>query len=171
MKWLKRGALAFVFLIALSVVILLALGARSGAGETTVRVKVRRPAAVVWAWLNDADKFSQWVSWVTEVKDEGPRRRISMRDPNMDNQVVIVHSVVSESRPPAHLRVEVTSPVGFSGHVVYDLTEASGETEIVQFSRFSYTDRFAQLLEPLVTPQVRAKNELDLATLKRLAEK
>ena len=62
------------------------------------------------------------------------------------------------------------SPLGFTGTVDYTLEDLSGRTRLTMVGRFRYTHWFYNLLEPLVTPQAQAKEDADLATLKRLAE-
>lgn len=176
MKWLKYGAIGLVSLVALAVVVLVGLGFRPGAGETTVTVEVNKPPAEVWQWLEDKDKFKQWVSWTVDVKDEGPagvggKRRVTMRDPNMDNELVTIDTVTTAYRHPTHIRVEMSSPMGFQGYITYDLEDLGGRTRLTQFGHFTYSIWWAQLLEPLVTPSAKKKDEEDLATLKRLAEK
>ena len=175
MKWLKYGAIGLFSLLALAVVVFLVMGRRQGAGETSVTVEINKPPAVVWTWLEDKDKFKQWVSWTVDVKDEGPngvggKRRVSMRDPNMDNQIIHIDTVTAEYQHPTHIRVNMSSAIGFDGYVTYDLVDLGGRTRLTQFGKFTYSDWFANLLEPLVTPQAKAKDEADLATLKRLAE-
>ena len=175
MKWLKYGALGFLSIIVLAVVTLLILGRREGAGKTVASIEINRPPAVVWTWLEEKDKFKQWVSWTVDVLDEGPngvggKRRTTMRDPNMNNQLVYIDSVTTEFNHPSHIRVHITSPIGFEGDATYDLQDLGGRTRLTATGAFKYSEWFAILLEPVITPQALAKEEADLATLKRLAE-
>ena len=175
MKWLKYGALGLLGIVALSLVTLLVMGRREGAGKTVSTIEINRPPADVWTWVDDKDKYKQWVSWTVDVKDDGPKgaggkRRVSMRDPNMDNQIVYFDAVTTEYNAPTRLKVHITSPLGFEGDATYDLVDLGGRTRFTAAGAFKYSDWFAALLEPVITPQAKAKEDADLATLKRLAE-
>ena len=176
MKWLKYGACAFIGIIAIAVLTLHGMSYRSGAGKTDVTIEINRPPGEVWPWLEEKDKFKQWVSWTVDVQDEGPngvggKRRVTMRDPNMDNQLIYVDSVTTEFVLHRHLKVAISSPVGFEGTVVYDLEDLGGRTRLSTSGAFKYDHWFANLMEPIITPQAKAKEQADLATLKRLVEK
>jgi uncharacterized protein YndB with AHSA1/START domain len=175
MKWLKYGALTFLAVIVLAVVTLLILGQRAGAGINRASIEINKPPAQVWTWLEEKDKFKQWVSWTVDVKDSGPngvggKRRVTMKDPNMGGELVYLDSVTRVYEHPKRLEVGVTSPIGFDGTVQYDLEDLGGRTRLSVVGKFKYHHWFANLLEPLVTPQADEKERADLATLKRLAE-
>ena len=175
MKWLKYGAYALLGIVALATLTLLIMGRREGAGKTVSTIEINRPPAVVWTWLSEKDKFKQWVSWTVDANDEGRddvggKRRITMRDPNMDNQLVYLDSVTTEYNRPTHIKVHMTSPMGFEGDATYDLVDLGGRTRLTAAGAFKYSDWFAALMEPVITPQAKAKEDADLATLKRLAE-
>lgn len=176
MKWLKYGAYTFIGVIAIAVLTLHGMSYRVGAGKTDVTIEINRLPAEVWPWLEEKDKFKQWVSWTVDVQDEGPngvggKRRVTMRDPNMNNQLIYVDSVTTEFVLHKHIKVAMSSPVGFDGTVVYDLEDIGGRTRLSTSGAFQYSHWFATLMEPIITPQAKAKEEADLATLKRLIEK
>ncbi|MFN0105926.1 MAG: SRPBCC family protein [Bryobacteraceae bacterium] len=175
MKWLKYGAIGFVGIIVVAVVVLWILGQRSDAGVMRASVEINRPPAVVWAWLEEKEKFKQWVSWTVDVRDEGPngvggKRRTTMKDPNMNGELVVVDSVTREYVPHKYVKVDLSAPMGFDGTVEYQLEDLGGRTHLSVVGKFKYHHWLAGLLEPLVSPQARAKEEADLATLKRLVE-
>lgn len=172
MKWLKWGGAAFLALIALAGTVLLALGRREGAGRTSNMVEIARPPAVVWAWVEEPDKFRQWVGWVTDVKVEGDRQTVFMKDPNMNGETVRIDSVLKESVPHKRLVVDLSSPMGFSGTMTYGFEDLGGNrTRLTMEGRWVYSHWFAALMEPLVTPQATKKGQEDLARLKQLAER
>lgn len=177
MKWIKYGLCGILGAIALAAVVLLALGQRADAGRSKMTIEIDRPPAVVWAWLEEADKFKQWVSWVTEVRDSGPsgrggKRTVIMKDPNMNGAPVEMNSVLTEYTPHKRMAVNLESPIGFRGVMTYDLTDlGNGRTRLTADGVFQYDHWFAKLMEPLVTPQATAKGEADFAMLKKLAEK
>jgi len=177
MKWLKYGAITFAGIIAIGVIVLHLMSYRAGAGKTTSIIEINRPPAAVWAWLEEKDKFKQWVSWTVDVQDSGPngvggKRRTTMKDPNMDNQLVQIDAVTTELVLHKHIKVAITTPMemGFVGTVAYDLEDLGGRTRLKVDGDFKYTHWFASLLEPIITPSAQAKEDADLATLKRLAE-
>jgi uncharacterized protein YndB with AHSA1/START domain len=136
------------------------MGRREGAGKTVSVIEINRPPAQVWTWLDKKDKFNQWVSWVTDVKDGGPdgvggKRRTTMRDRNMNNQSVYVDAVTTEFNRPAHIKVYITSPMGFEGDASYDLEDLNGRTRLTAIGVFKYSEWFATLLEPVITPQAK----------------
>ncbi len=172
MKWLKWGAAIFAGLIATGVLALRVLGQRDGARRTGASVEIARPPAEVWSWLEDAATFWQWVVWVTEVRDSGATRSVFMKDPNMNDEIVRVDSVVKERIPHQRLVVELTSPIGFSGVMTYSLEDlGGGRTRLTTSAHWVYGHWFASLMEPVVTPQANAKGREDLERLKRLAER
>jgi uncharacterized protein YndB with AHSA1/START domain len=177
MRWLKYGVAGIFAIVVLGVIVLLLMGRRSDAGRLQSSIVINRPPAVLWAWLEEPNKFAQWVSWTIEVKDVGPnglggRRTTLMKDPNMGGRVVEVNSVLMEYERPRRMTVDMSSPIGFHGRMTYDLEDlGEGRTRLVMDGRFVYHHWFANLIEPLVTPQAKAKSDSDLRTLKQLAEK
>ena len=175
MKWLKYGAYAFLGIIALSVLTLYAMGFRASAGKSSTTIEFNRPPAQVWPWLEEKDKFKQWVSWVVDVQDEGPngiggKRRTTMKDPNMGDQLIYVDSVITEFTLHKHIKVHLTSPAGFEGDIVYDLEDLGGRTRLTMSGAFKYDSWLATLMEPIITPQAKAKEDADFAKLKSLVE-
>jgi len=175
MKWLKFGALGLLGIVALAIVTLLILGRRDSAGVMTATIDIARPPAEVWSWLEDKDRFKQWVSWTVDVKDEGPsgiggKRRTFMKDPNMGGEIVVIDSVIREYTPHKSLDIHLSSPMGFDGDMRYKLDDLGGSTRLAIAGKFKYDHWLANLMEPLVTPQASDKLLTDLATLKRLAE-
>ncbi len=177
MKWLTYGVAGLVGLLSLFLVTMFAMGRRADAGRIRTSTEINRPPEEVWKWLEEPEKFKQWVSWVSEVRDEGPngvggRRSTFMKDPNMGGQAVRVDSVVREHALHRKLAIDLSSPLGFTGHMVYTLEDlGGGRTRLLTDSSFVYQHWFANLMEPVVTPQARQKMEGDLATMKTLAEK
>lgn len=175
-KWLKYGALTLLAIIVLSVGFLLFLGQRADAGVMRSSIEIARPPKEVWAWLEEKDKFKQWVSWTVDVQDGGPNgvggtRRTTMKDPNMDGELVVVDSVTREYVPYSHIKVDLSAPIGFDGVVTYDLEDLGGSTRLTVWGKFNYHHWLARLFEPLVNPQAQVKEDEDLATLKSLAER
>ena len=175
MKWLKYGAIGFLGIVACAVLVLLIMSHREDAGVMASTIEIDRPPEHVWAWLEEKDKVKQWVSWTVDVQVEGPngvggKRQTSMKDPNMNGEIVVVDSVIREYQRPKFLKANLSAPIGFDGTVNYNLEDLGGRTRLTVASKFKYHHWFANLMEPLITPQARAKGAADLATLKRLAE-
>lgn len=175
MKWFKYGAIGFVGIIATAVVVLYLMSFRAAAGKLSAAIEINRTPAEVWAWIEEKDKFKQWVSWTVDVGDEGPsgvgrKRRITMRDPNMNNELVYVDVVTTDFVLHKHIKVAMSSPLGYSGTINYDLEDLGGRTRLLKRGEFKYDRWYFTLLEPIVMPQAKAKEDADLATLKRLAE-
>jgi uncharacterized protein YndB with AHSA1/START domain len=131
MKWLKYGLMGIVGVVALAVVVLLVMGQRADAGVTRSVVEVNRPPEMVWAWMEEPEKFKQWVSWTVKVEDSGPKgvgavRRTTMSDPNMDNQLVVLDAVTRVYEPHNRIQISMDSPLGFTGTVDYTLEDLSG---------------------------------------------
>lgn len=162
MKWVKYEAIGLIGHSANAVVALLIPGRRDSARQIGGAIEINRP---------------QWVSWTLDVQDDGPlgigrTRRTAMTDPNMGDRTVIVNSVTRDYIPHQSIKVDIAAPIGFDGTMTCE-PEALGNnrTRLTTEGRFQYHRWFANLTEPLVTPQAKAKGAAGLAALKRLAEK
>ena len=171
MKWVLRilGGLAGVLL--LGVVVLFAMGQRSTANRMQASIEVNAPPARVWTWINDGDKLKQWVSWMVEVRDDGPRRTLVMRDENNGGQLMEIHCAVAESTPPTRLRVAMSTPGMFDGDHLYELADlGGGRTRLQITGTYRFSMWLAKLMEPVITPSAERKLVGDMARLKSLVE-
>lgn len=171
--WLLAGLSS---LVVLCVAVLLIMGLQPGAGDTRAAVEISRPPEVVWTWLTKKDKVMKWVSWLTDVREETPgvdgigaRETWVMSDPNMKKPMEIP-SVVTAYDPPRSVTVHIAAPGMFEGDVTYHLTPVRGGTQLEQLGKWHYSDAFARLMVPLITPQANAKGKMDFTRLKNMIE-
>lgn len=177
MKWLVRIFLTLVVLVAVCFVVLFALSRRPGAGASQLSVEIAQPPEVVWAWITEPDKLTQWVGWLVAVESDtatprgvGHREVWVMSDPNMDKPMRIP-AVVTEEDAPRTGAARLEMPGAFVGDVRYTLVDlGGGRTRLTQATRFRYTNPGFALMEPLLSPQARKKQQADFARLKAKAE-
>jgi uncharacterized protein YndB with AHSA1/START domain len=176
MAWLKWGMLALAAVIVLGVASLWLMGKRAGAGQMRSEIRIARSPQVVWRWLEDKDKFAQWVSWVVKVEDSGPegvghRRRVTMRDANNNNQEMTLEFETTTFEAGRRVSERVLPGNGFSGQLTYTLEADGAQGSVLRTkSEWIYEGLMFQLLEPLITPSAQEKETKDLARLKELVE-
>jgi uncharacterized protein YndB with AHSA1/START domain len=178
MKWVAIIGGGLVGLGVLAVLVLAALGMRSGAGRIAGEEEIDRPPAEVWPWIVEGDRLEQWVGWLTEVYDltpgtdgVGARRKWVMIDPTMNNRRVEIAGEVTAYDPERLSTMAIESPGMFSGTASYALTDlGAGRTRIEYTSEFRMQSWLGRLFEPLVTPQASRKAVDDLARLRQLIE-
>jgi carbon monoxide dehydrogenase subunit G len=179
MKWVSRIAGGLAAVLLLCVLVLLALGRRSGAGREDAAIEIAAAPAQVWQWIDDPAKLKQWVSWVVEIKTaeskrlSGPSAKyaIVMRDPNEGNALITINAVCMKAEPPVYKDTALSTPGAFDGRQTYRLVPmANGHTRLEVHATFHYSIWFAQLMEPLITPAASKKMDDDLAHLKSLVE-
>lgn len=176
MKILLYLLAGVVGLVVAAIVVLFLMGFRKGAGTMTTALEIDRPPEAVWPWLTEGDKQTQWVSWLVEVKDltpgvTGPGKKYAwvMDDPNMKQKVEIVGESLGEEYLK-YLSVKLSSEVGFDGTSTWTLTDLGGRTRLESQGAFTYRKWMFRLMEPIVTPQARKKQDADFAKLKSLVE-
>lgn len=164
-------------LLALLVVCVLGLwiaSNRRDAGRMRGSIDIERSPEEVFAWMVEPGKLTQWVGWLSEVRPDStsPREGIGhketwvMDDPRM-KQKMLVPGTITLWEPPNQMGVHVEAPGMFDGDVFYKLTDlGSGRTRVEQDARFHYLDRFAALMEPMVTPDAMRKMVDDMHRLK-----
>ena len=176
MKWLAWGVAGLLGLVLVMVGVLWVLGRRGEAGRVQASIDVDRPPAEVWEWITEPKKEKAWVSWLVEVKADGPVQVGShqvwvMEDRNNSNERVEIGSVATAVEPGHRLDVRLSAPGMFTGDAVYTLRDLGhGRTGLAVDSRYRYDMAFARLMEPLITPSAKKKFVEDLARLKTLAE-
>jgi hypothetical protein len=180
MKWLKWIAIVLAVLLIVPFVTLLVLGHRTGAGQTRASVEINASPAELWPWIDDGGKLKQWVSWMVEAKNPDPgkpsgigsRRVLVMKDENNGGALMEIASKYTEYTPPTHMTVQVSDSEGmFDGEQAYQLTDlGNGRTRVDMRGRFHFSQWFANLMEPVITPQAEKKMAADLARLKALVE-
>lgn len=178
MKWLKRIGLVLAAVIVLPVLTLLLMGHRSGAGHVQVSTEIQATPDQLWPWIEEGARLKQWVSWLVEVKAWAPqqpgvgaKRVWTMRDENNDGYLMQIEGTCTDYAPPIRLGLHLAVPGEFDGVQQYRLTDlGGGRTRLVVESQYHFTDRFAQLMEPLITPSAKKKLSGDIARLKSLVE-
>jgi uncharacterized membrane protein len=177
MKWVLRIAVGFVSLAIVAVAVLFALGNRANAGRIHVSTELNASAEQLWPWLNDNDKVKQWVSWLVEIRQDqsktgvGAKQVWVMRDENNGGQRMEIEGTVTDYQPPARRSVHLSSGGMFDGQQTYRVENISdGRTRLDIEGRYHYSQWFAALLEPLITPAAEKKLVRDVARLKELVE-
>jgi uncharacterized protein YndB with AHSA1/START domain len=176
MRYLKWIALAFAVMLGLVVAFLLVLGHLPDADRFQVATEIAAPPGKVWAFLDNEQNMTKWVSWLTDVKRSGPGGQgslltLTMRDENNGGVPVRIESRCTEYVPPSLRTEAMATPGQFEGTETYRLTGlANGKTRLDVISRFHFTQWFANLMSPLVLPAARSKMQGDLERFKTLVE-
>ena len=136
------------------------------------RVEIGAPPASVFPWLVEPDRLARWIGGFVGSEPIGSGEvRVGSRSRDIieaDGRRIEVETEIVELRPGERLGVHISS----SGHDqddTYDLDLRDGMTELTYRSDMRMRG-FTRLLTPLITPQLRARAEKDLATLKREVE-
>jgi uncharacterized protein YndB with AHSA1/START domain len=177
MKWLIRIVGVLVAIVVVALVGLLAVSRRPGAGKCDVSVEIAQPPQVVWAWITEPDKLTQWVGWLSAVESDtttamgvGHREVWVMNDPNAKQPMRIPCTVTAEDAPRKGAAL-IDMKGMFLGTVEYTLTDlGNGHTRLTQKTKFTYSHPMAALMEPFITPQAQKKQVADFARLKAKAE-
>lgn len=180
MKWVIRIALVLAVLLIVPTVTLLIMGRRADAGTAQATIDIDASPDRVWPWLDEGDKLKQWISWMVDVKYPdaqkarglGAKRVWVMRDENNGGALMQIESTCTEYAPPVRMTVQIADTEGmFRGEETYALADlGGGRTRMVVRSRAHYMEWFANLMEPVITPQAKKKMVMDAAHLKRLVE-
>jgi len=177
MKWVIRIGATLIGLLLVGAVVLLAMGQRSRAGYMHSSIEIQAAPDRIWPWLEDPARLKQWLSWLVEVRGNDPagvgaQRVWVMRDPNNGDAAMEIHNVYTEYTRPTRMAIRSGTPGEFDGTASYHLTDlGNGRTRLDAEGQFHYQIWFAQLMEPLITPQAEKKERMDLAHLKELVEK
>src|SRR4051794_15818997 len=101
MKWIKIVLGALLALILLATASLAIAGMRPDANRMIAGIVIRQKPAAIWPWLYRPEKVKQWVSWLVEVREEGPgelkpggKAVWVMEDRNNNNQRMQITGVV-----------------------------------------------------------------------------
>lgn len=178
MKWIKRIVIGIVILLVVTISILWILGHRPGSGTFEVSVLINRPMPVVFAALTDDNMTKKWVSGVVSIQELTPPptrvgTTIILTEHISGHRVVMKEEVVGLKSP--YLKKYVSIGMGdpatqFTEYGEYQLEEKDGKTLFTMRSKIKYHGLLYSLLEPLLTPSVRAKFEGDQKTLKAILE-
>jgi uncharacterized membrane protein len=169
MKWLIRSAVGLLSLIGGAALVLLAMGARNGAGRMHSVIEIAKPAEAVRPWLTEPEKLKAWVGWLLEVRREGDREIWVMEDRNNGNarMEIVAYDLRDE---PGRLYSKMKVDGSFHGWQEIKFTDVGGRTRIEQTGEFEYDHWFAKLLEPIITREATKKQVEDLERLKGLVE-
>jgi len=177
MKWVLRISGIFFVLLIIAVAVLFALGHRANAGQIHVSAELNASPEQLWPWLNASDKVKQWVSWLAEVRQDRPTTGVGtkqiwvMHDANNGGKPMEIEGTYTEYLPPTRLTVQVSSAGSFDGQQTYRIQNlGGGRTRLDIDGRYHYSQWFAELLEPLITPAAEKKLVEDVARLKSLVE-
>jgi uncharacterized protein YndB with AHSA1/START domain len=179
MKWLKWIGIVLASLLILPVVTLLILGLRKDAGHLHHSIEIAASPQQLWPWLEDGDKLKQWVGWLVDVQVPDPSQHgvgathiWVMTDENNRGAMMRIVAKNREYTRPSHLILQISSPDGqFTGENVYDLKDlGNGRTRLETDSQYHFSNWFANLMEPVITPAAGKKMVADEARLKSIVE-
>jgi uncharacterized protein YndB with AHSA1/START domain len=180
MKVLKWIAIVVAVLLFVPLATLLVLGHRANAGHAQASAEINASPEQLWTWIDDGDKLKQWVSWLVDVKypdaqrphGTGSTRVLVMKDENSGGMLMQITGKYGEYTPPSRLTVHLTDSEGmFDGEQAYQLTSlGNGRTRLEIHSHYHFSQWFASLMEPVITPQAERKLVADVARLKLLVE-
>jgi uncharacterized protein YndB with AHSA1/START domain len=176
MRWIKLSIVS-VFGIILVVTAALAIaGSGSDANRLQCSVVIRQKPAAIWPWLYEAEKVKQWVTWVVEVRNQGaptPGSKMVwvMEDRNNGNARMEIAAVAEAVEPERKLSMALSAADAFRGTSTYTLTEQpDGSTVLGSDSRYTFANRFARFMTPLVIWQAKKKMISDMFHLRTLVE-
>lgn len=136
------------------------------------RVEIGAPATAVFPWLVEPERLGRWISGFIGSEPIGSSEvRIGSRSRDIieaEGRRIEVETEIVELRPGERLAVRITS----SSHEQldrYDLETRDGVTQLTYRSDMRMRG-LTRLLGPLITRQIRARAEKDMATLKRQVE-
>ena len=136
------------------------------------RVEIDAPPGSVFPWLVEPDRLARWISGFVGSEPIGAAEvRVGSRSRDIieaEGRRIEVVTEIVELHPGERLAVHITS----SSHDQldsYDLQTRNGVTELTYRSDMRMRG-LIRLLGPLITRQIRARAEKDLATLKRVVE-
>jgi carbon monoxide dehydrogenase subunit G len=178
MKWVLRISGVFVALLVVAIAALFALGHRANAGQIHVSAELKASPEQLWPWLNESDKVKQWISWLVEVRQDRPATGVGtkqiwvMQDSNNGGKPMEIDGTFTEYLPPTRQTVQVSSAGTFDGQETYRVENlGAGKTRLDIDGSYHYSEWWAALLEPLITPAAEKKLRGDVARLKSLVEK
>ena len=176
MRWIKFGILSIVGIIVLATAALAIAGSGSDANRLQCSLVIRQKPAAIWPWLYEAEKVKQWVTWIVEVRNEGPPVAGSkmvwvMEDRNNGNARMEITAVAQTVEPERKLAVALSATEAFRGTSTYTLTvEPDGSTVLASDSRYTFDNGFAKFMMPLVIWQAKKKMLSDMGHLRTLIE-
>jgi carbon monoxide dehydrogenase subunit G len=176
MKWLKIIGIMAAVIIGGSVAIVFLLGRLPNAGRIQTSTEINAPREKVWAFLDNEQNMKQWVSWLVDVKQAGPRGpnavlTLTMRDENNGGQVMTFNSRCIEYVPGTKMTEKMES-TEFDGTQSYLLTDlGNGRTRLDIDGNFHFPNWFANFMTPLIMPAAKSKMVGDLEHLKSIVEK
>ena len=95
-RWAIRVLIGLAAAIALAVAVLAAMGLRQEAGVPRASIDIKASREQLWPWIEEAERFKQWVSLVTsvevlnpDVKGVGRRTVVLMNEPRSPEPVRI----------------------------------------------------------------------------------
>jgi len=177
-KWTKIVLLTLAALIILPVAGLLIAGALPDSDHMLTSVVIHQKPEAIWPWLYQPDKVKKWVSWLIEVREDGPGEPAVGRsgvwvmvDPNNGNTRVEFTGTVEAVELHRRIAIRLNAPDGFHGSTVYILTPLpDGSTRLDSDSRYVFESAFARFMSPLIYWQAKKKMVGDFEQLRARLE-
>ncbi|MEM1263161.1 MAG: SRPBCC family protein [Pseudomonadota bacterium] len=176
MKWVRRLVVALAVLLAVALIYAYTLPAATRVERTIV---IDRPAATVFAQLNDFHQFNRWSPWYDLAPDEtrytfsGPRRGVGavMHWESTNPSVGKGTQTITASEPPKSLETALEFDDFGENTAGFDLKPVDGGTEVTWFLAQEHgydpaSRLFGSMLDRFVGPDY----ERGLAKLKTVTE-
>jgi carbon monoxide dehydrogenase subunit G len=138
----------------------------------TSAVEIAAGPDAVFEWLIEPDRLARWISGFagSEALTEGgarlgARSRDTLRE---GSRTMVAETEITEFEPGRLMRVSIDAG-GVRSDDSYALTPAGKGTRL-EYTSDVHLGGLMRLMTPLITRQMRARAERDLATLKREIE-
>lgn len=178
MKRLERVVIALVVLLFLILIGLVIAGRRTDHGQVEVSILIHKTKPEIFAALIDHDMIKKWVSGIIDLKDLTPGKKgigskIQLTE-RVNESTVLLEEEITFLKPPylkKYTRIGLGVPwQEFIEYGDYELSTQDDQTLFTIRAQLEYKGFLYQLLEPIITPAIKAKFEADQKQLKRLLE-
>jgi carbon monoxide dehydrogenase subunit G len=138
----------------------------------TEAIDIDATPETIFPWLIEPDRLARWIGGFVgseALTDGGARLGARSRDTLSEgSRTIVVETEITEFQPGRLMRVHIEAG-SFRSDDSYRLIPADQGTRLVYTSDV-HLGGLMRLMAPIVTRQLRARAERDLATLKRVIE-
>ncbi len=178
MKWVKIAGLVLAVLIVVPVAAVAIAGAGADSNRLAVSIVIHQKPEAIWPWLCKPEKLKAWVSWLAEVRDESAGEPVVgrsvvwvMEDRNNGNARMEITARMEAVEPNRRIALTLSAPEGFTGSDVYTLVPLpDGSTRLESDGRYTFDNKFARFMTPLIIWQAKKKMLGDLEQLRARVE-
>jgi uncharacterized protein YndB with AHSA1/START domain len=138
----------------------------------TEAIDIDASPEAIFPWLIEPDRLARWIGGFVgseSLTDGGARLGARSRDTLREgSRTMVVETEITEFEPGRLMRVNIEA-TGMRSDDMYKLTPV-GEGTRLEYTSDMRLGGMLRLLAPVITRQLRARAERDLATLKREVE-